>query len=195
MKSFEVQVGIHELLGHGTGKLFNVNEKGEKDFPEDLVHPLTGGKITSWYKPKETWDSKFQSWASTVEECRAECCGIFLSTEYDLLHIFGHEDAKEGEVHDITYINWLLMARAGLRALEVYSPDSSKWGQAHMQARFSILNVMLEAGQGFVQLHKTADNVTVTVDRSKILSVGRPAVGKFLQTLRKILPSAFRSMY
>lgn len=37
------------------------------------------------------------------------------------------------QASDITYINWLHMARAGLLALEYYSPDTQQWRQAHMQ--------------------------------------------------------------
>jgi len=40
------------------------------------------------------------------------------------------------EVEDIQYITFLLMARAGLRALEFYDPTTKKHGQAHMQARY-----------------------------------------------------------
>ena len=54
-------------------------------------------------------------------------------------------DEKEKE--DIQYINFLLMARAGLRALEFYDPATQKHGQAHMQARcdfiFSYLSWLL----------------------------------------------------
>ena len=38
------------------------------------------------------------------EECRAECVGLYLSTDASVLNIFGH--AGE-EADDITYINWL----------------------------------------------------------------------------------------
>lgn len=49
-----------------------------------------------------------------MEECRAECSGIYLCTNLELLKIFGYHD-KEAE--DIYYINWLIMCRAGVRAL------------------------------------------------------------------------------
>ncbi|PRP85376.1 dipeptidyl-peptidase III [Planoprotostelium fungivorum] len=182
--AFEVQVGIHELLGHGTGKLLQIDESGKKNFPEDLVHPLTLKKIDKWYKPGETYDTVFRSWASTIEECRAESCGIYLSTDENILRIFGHSNATSEEVHDVTYINWLLMCRAGLVALEFYTPSTGNWGQAHMQARFAILNVLLEAGQGLVQLEKTSNDVRVVLDRSKIKSVGREAIGRFLNVLQ-----------
>jgi len=179
--AFEVQVGIHELLGHGTGKLFHETAEGTFNFPTDLKNPLTGGKITSWYKPGETWDTKFSSFASTMEECRAECTGLYLCTDPALLEIFGH---KGQEAEDIFYINWLIMVRAGIRALEFYTPEHKKWGQAHMQARFVILRVLMNAGEGLVQIKRTADNVIVSLDNSKITTVGKKAIGDFLTKLQ-----------
>jgi dipeptidyl-peptidase-3 len=46
----------------------------------------------------------------------------------------------EKEIEDIQYITFLLMARAGLRALEFYDPATQKHGQAHMQARYDRMN-------------------------------------------------------
>lgn len=44
-----------------------------------------------------------------------------------------YKDTKE--IQDLIYITFLLMARAGLRALEFYDPKAKKHLQAHMQAR------------------------------------------------------------
>ena len=44
-----------------------------------------------------------------------------------------YEDKQD--IEDIQYITFLLMARAGLKALEYYDPKTKKHGQAHMQAR------------------------------------------------------------
>jgi dipeptidyl-peptidase-3 len=39
-------VANHELLGHGSGKLFQEKEDGTKNFdPEKIVNPLTGKKV------------------------------------------------------------------------------------------------------------------------------------------------------
>lgn len=59
--AFEVQVGLHELLGHGCGKLLQETEPGKYNFDIDdpPVSPVTGKKVTTWYKPGQTWGSVF----------------------------------------------------------------------------------------------------------------------------------------
>ena len=118
--AFELQVGIHELLGHGSGKLFYQDDAGGFNFDHsELKHPLHEGQgISTWckrpplprcqivtlllrYKPGETWDGVFGSLSSAYEECRAECTGVFLCDDPLALTIFGHE-GEEG--HTITYI-------------------------------------------------------------------------------------------
>ena len=58
-----------------------------------------------------------------------------------------------------------------------------------MQARFVILRVLLEAGESLVTLtERTGEDgkpdLVVTLDRSKIKSVGRPAIAAFLRKLQ-----------
>lgn len=77
---------------------------------------------------------------------------------------------------DILYCSYLSMARAGLMSLEMWDPKSQKWGQAHSQARFSILKCFLDAGEDFCKLDYTKDDLsdlTIKLDRSKIPTVGR----------------------
>ncbi|XP_052767027.1 dipeptidyl peptidase 3-like [Mya arenaria] len=187
IESFEVQVGLHELLGHGSGKLFNQDEDGKFDFDQNSVkHTETGEKIQSWYKPGENWDNMFTTLASTYEECRAECVGLYLCLSTDVLRIFGYED---DDADDVIYVNWLNMVRAGLLSLEFYSPEMQQWRQAHMNARFVILRVLLEAGEDLVKIKKTTGedgnpDIEITLDRSKINSVGKPAIGDFLKKLQ-----------
>lgn len=54
------------------------NEDGTFNFNENTVIPDTEANVKSWYKPGETWDIIFQEIASTYEECRAECVGLYL---------------------------------------------------------------------------------------------------------------------
>lgn len=56
-----IKVTLHELLGHGCGKLFYKNQDGYNFDMENIKNPLTGGKITSYYKEGETWLSVFKN--------------------------------------------------------------------------------------------------------------------------------------
>ncbi|PHH58798.1 hypothetical protein CDD81_4372 [Ophiocordyceps australis] len=138
--SFEVQVGLHELTGHGCGKLLQETSPGVFNFDKEKppVSPITNKPITTWYKP------------------------------------------------DVLYASYLSMARAGLASLEMWDPKSRKWGQAHSQARFSILKCFLEGDGGFCKLDANKEDMsdlTIKLDRSKILTAGREAVAKYLQKL------------
>ncbi|MCJ1360044.1 MAG: hypothetical protein MMC33_010047 [Icmadophila ericetorum] len=189
--AFEVQVGIHELLGHGTGKLLQETSPGEYNFdPKDPpISPVTNKPVSTYYKPSETWSSVFGFVSSSYEECRAECVAMALSCDFGILKIFdagnGEEDIN-GPGGDVLYASYLLMARAGVVALEQWDPKSKKWGQAHMQARYAIMRVFLDAGDGFLKFdykEDDASDLTIHLDRNKILSHGRPAVENFLQKL------------
>ena len=56
-ESLTLIVALHELLGHGTGKLFTKNaETGEYNFPQaELKNPYTGELIDTYYMSTETW--------------------------------------------------------------------------------------------------------------------------------------------
>ncbi|KAL3042652.1 hypothetical protein OYC64_020552 [Pagothenia borchgrevinki] len=191
--SFEVQVGLHELLGHGSGKLLVQDDEGKFNFDKSKVtNPETGEPVTSWYRGSETWDSKFSTIASSYEECRAECVGLYLCLIKKVLSIFGNEGQ---DAEDVVYINWLSMVRAGLLGLEFYTPESKSWRQAHMQARFVILRVLLEAGEGLVGLEELTGpdgkpDAQITLDRSKIHTVGKDAIHRFLCKLQVLKATA-----
>lgn len=105
------------------------NTDGTFNFDSALVNPLTQKPVETWYGPAETYNGKFGEIASSYEECRAESVGIYLCVIPEVLKIFGYEGQ---EAQHVKYINWLLMCRAGVLALEFYNADSKKWGQAHM---------------------------------------------------------------
>jgi dipeptidyl-peptidase-3 len=189
--AFEVQVGLHELLGHGCGKLLQETSPGQFnfDFDNKPISPLSGQPIKTWYKPGQTWGSVFGSLAASYEECRAECVAMALSCEFPILALFGFGDGTpdmNSEAGDVLYTAYLQMARAGIAALEFWDPKSRKWGQAHMQARFSILRTFLNAGVELCQLEWEKDDLsdlTIRLERSRILDLGRPAVDEYLQKL------------
>ncbi|KAJ3307349.1 hypothetical protein HDU76_004650 [Blyttiomyces sp. JEL0837] len=182
-EAFEVQVGLHELLGHGTGKLLQEEPAGTFNFDKENPpkNPLTGEPVTTWYKPGQTWGSQFGSISNTFEECRAETVAMSLIVNKEILSVF---NIKDEECMDIIHTSYLQMARAGLVALEVYDPKAKKWGQAHMQARYGILQVFLKAGIATITLNEAGDDLTVRIDREKIIPVGLPAINEFLLKLQ-----------
>ncbi|KAF2072217.1 hypothetical protein CYY_006462 [Polysphondylium violaceum] len=181
--AFEVQVALHELLGHGSGKLVQVDANGKLNIDPETINVVTGKKIdpqTEAYKVGETYDSKFENVGSMIEENRAEAVALSLSLSPAILSLFGYTGQK---AEDITYIMWLIMAKAGLSALEFYSPPTSevpegRFRQAHMGARYALFNVFLKSK--IISLNVTEDDVIVTLDRSKIKTVGIDAVNDFL---------------
>jgi dipeptidyl-peptidase-3 len=96
---------------------------------------------------------------------------------------FSGEDAD-----DVLYVNWLSMVRAGLVGLEYFTPESNKWRQAHMQARYVILRVLQEI-EGFVEIKECLGedgqpDLLISLDKSKIKTVGKQAIGQFLCKLQ-----------
>lgn len=190
--SFEVQVGLHELLGHGSGKLLVQHKDGSFNFDRDSVvlpatrfSSLPEHEVTSWYKDNETYDSVFGPLGSSYEECRAECVGLHLCTNEDVLRLFGFE-GQEGQ--DVAYVNWLSMVVKGVEGLQTYNPRTKTWLQAHSRARYVIMRVLLEAGD-LVKVQETTGedgkpDLLVSLDRSKIPSVGAPAIEQFLLQLQ-----------
>ncbi|KAJ7940644.1 aflatoxin-detoxifizyme [Mycena leptocephala] len=186
-RAFELQVANHELLGHGSGKLFQEDANGKKNFsPDKVINPLTGEPVTTWYQPGQTPDSVLGEVSSSMEECRAEAVALYLASNTEILNIFKYTDAKE--IEDIQFISFLLMARAGVRALEYWDPSTKKHGQAHMQARLGIMQHLFRSG--LVSLDEVRDkdgvleNLFVRVNRSRVLSEGKTVMGKLLVELQ-----------
>lgn len=92
-----ITTAIHELIGHGTGKLLSETAPGTYNFDQHNlpISPLTGEAITSHYLPGQTWGSVFGKLAGTVEECRAILVSEYLMDNKELLEIFGYTDTSE----------------------------------------------------------------------------------------------------
>lgn len=149
--SFELVVGLHELLGHGSGKLLKANQDGTLNFdPQKTINPLTGKPVDKWYQYNETYDLLFGSISSPYEECRAECVGLYLSLNEDVLRIFGFTDPEEKK--KLVYITWLEMVLKGIESLKMYNASVKKWLQAHSRARYVITRVLLEGAKDLVSI-------------------------------------------
>ncbi|GAA5989450.1 hypothetical protein JCM10908_000478 [Rhodotorula pacifica] len=186
-RAFSVQVANHELLGHGTGRLFQEQADGSKNFdPEKTINPLTGKPITSWYKPGETYGSRIGPVSSSMEECRAESVALYLASNRDIASIFGLTTKEDQD--DLTYYTFVIMARAGVRALEWFDPATGRHGQAHMEARLGITNWMLDHGLGKVKYVESEKgelvDAFVRLDRQAVLDKGKDVMGKLLVELQ-----------
>ncbi|EAR85850.1 peptidase family M49 protein (macronuclear) [Tetrahymena thermophila SB210] len=182
--SLFVIVALHELLGHGTGKLFQKKEDDTLNFDQEhLLHPILNTKIDTYYDKNETWHSKFGDISSSYEECRADSVAIYLSCFQESLDILIPEYSKE-EQSDLVYIAWYEIVVSSIKGLEYYNPELKKWGQAHTAAAYAITKVLIEAGQGLVTIEKTEKEgkpyVYIHLDKSKIWTVGKEAMRKFL---------------
>ena len=106
LPAWRIQITIHELFGHGTSKLLTQKGGGEWNFDIDNrpINPLTGKPITSWYRPGETWTGLFGSLATSLDECRAECVGAYLTADKDLLALFGYTNESEITADDCTNV-------------------------------------------------------------------------------------------
>ncbi|KAF2354545.1 hypothetical protein FHG87_014698 [Trinorchestia longiramus] len=189
--SLEICVGLHELLGHGSGKFLRRKDDGSLNFdPAKVKNPFTGGEV-GFYETGENYQTRFTNLGSAYEECRAETVALYLCLNDDILDIF---NISASEKEDVKYMLWLDMFFAGIKGLEMYQLKQGQWGQAHSQARFVILQVGLEAGQGLVNVKEVVGkdglpDLLLTLDRSKIATVGKQAMGDFLRKLQ-----VYRSM-
>jgi dipeptidyl-peptidase-3 len=137
-ESLTLIVALHELLGHGTGKLLEKNvETGEFNFPQDeFMNPFTGKPIETYYLSTETWSQKFGKLHSGYEECRADSVALYLMNYREPFDIFF--PGREKEWNDIHYIGWMDILHGGIRGLQFYDPEQKQWMQAHILAGWAI---------------------------------------------------------
>jgi dipeptidyl-peptidase-3 len=95
-------VVLHELLGHGTGKMMMEESVGKFNFDASNPpsNPLDGTLIRTWYKPGQTWTGQFGDLSTTVDECRCELVGAFLMDDPEILALFGFTEQADIKASD-----------------------------------------------------------------------------------------------
>ncbi|KAK8085114.1 dipeptidyl peptidase III [Apiospora hydei] len=103
----------------------------------------------------------------------------------ELMVLFGFTEITEIKASDVTYNLYQQLGVDGLRGLANFNVDSMKWGQSHSRAHFAMLKCLLTEGGGCIVIHHDAASQTlrVKVDKSKIISHGKPALGQMLLRL------------
>ena len=152
--SLFVIVALHELLGHGSGKLYTQLP----GFPS----PLDGQEFTTFYKENQTWHSVFGEIASTYEECKADSVALYLSVFEDVQETLLPQFNKE-ERWETVYIAWFDLVQGGVKGLEYFDAKHNKWLQAHIGASYAILSVLREEG-GIVEIKEVEKEGNVALE-------------------------------
>jgi dipeptidyl-peptidase-3 len=133
-------VVLHELVGHGTGRMMVEESEGKFNFDiqNPPINPLSGEPIMSWYRPGQTWTGQFGDLATTVDECRAELVGAYLMDDVELLKLLGHDESSEVTATDcecsklfqdivnsspVTYNTYMQLGTDGLRGLANFNAE------------------------------------------------------------------------
>lgn len=145
-------VASHELFGHGSASLFKKEDVVGKNVV-DILNP--NRYVTTYYKDDVSFDQAFGPIASSFEECRAETTALYLAFKKEALDIF-KVPAEKQKVFTLCEV--LSMVNSAMKTLYCYSPEVSKWTQAHSAARFAILKALLIWGRGSVKLIKDDKN-------------------------------------
>jgi len=179
LRSYELHVACHELLGHGTGKLIYRNEDGSAT---TFTDPLNGETFESCYEHGEVWNTKFGAISSSFEECRADTTGYFLATNKDVYSIFGFE---EHEIKTMLWSNVMNQLRKGIIGLPLYNPEAKRWGQAHTQGAFVItMFIWKNQKSKIIDFEMLGDNdFRIHLDKENLYTEGQELISKLLLTL------------
>lgn len=109
--AYKVQVGGHELFGHGSGKLMVRGADGK--CPMSFVDPINGEKFESCYEAGETYNSKFGQISSSYEECRADLSGLHLQSLQSMYQVFGYNETSEDQ-KNLLWTNLMLEVEKGV---------------------------------------------------------------------------------
>ena len=149
------------------------------------ISPLDQKPITSWYRSGQKWTGVFSDLATTVDECRTELVGAYLMDDLELPALFGYTSESEINAQELTYYRYVQLGVDGLRGLQNYNIENGKWSQAHSRAHFAMLKCLLTDGNGVMCINcsDSEDQITVHVDRSRVITDAKAALGRMLLRL------------
>ena len=185
--SYNLHVGCHELLGHGTGKIFKKNDNETFNFDHlKTFNPLTNNIINSFYCNNQNFESKFGDICRSYEECRADLCGLFFCFFKDIQAIF---EVDELDYKDTIYVIWLMYIRKAIIGLQLYNETTTKWGQAHTQGAWVFVQFLLKyqtSGHEIlkVEIDEKEKNFQILLNKYNLLEYGQDIAAKLLLRLQ-----------
>ena len=178
------KTALHELFGHGSGKLFKKDEKGDFNFDKDkVINPLTKEKINSYYLPGETYESKFSSICRALEEGRADFVALYLVYDKKAQNIFGF---TEEEYEDVIYMMWLIEFISGISGVGYYKNEN--WDSPYSLGRFMFLNFIFQ-NQEFKKeiilfnIDDKNQKFRITLNKTNLMKYGKDLISKLLMNI------------
>ena len=95
-------VALHELFGHGTGKLLT-------QIPDGLKNPFTGEDVKTCYQEKERFNERFGEISEAYEDCRADCIALYLMMQSDIPFQIFFPDKSNEDWDSIRYCAWIFV--------------------------------------------------------------------------------------
>lgn len=176
-----MHVACHELLGHGVGKLIYRDAEGKAS---KFYDPYTETDFESCYEEGDTWNGKFGSISTSFEECRADTCGYFLCQLPEVYTLFGFE---ENEIDTMLWVNVMNQFRKGILGLQLYNPETQKWGQAHTNGAY-VLSMYLYQNQKSdivkFELKEETEEFYIHLNKENLMKEGKELIKKFLIILQ-----------
>ncbi|CAD8147171.1 unnamed protein product [Paramecium octaurelia] len=181
-------IALHELIGHGAGKVFMKDKDGNLNFNlENTVNPLTNQKVNSFYNPGEQWHGKFGEFSGAMEECKADATALYLTTYDDVVKLLLPNRSEE-ERREIVFAGWIFIVHRAIQGLEFYNPEQKKWGQAHVLSRNAILQSLIREDPDIIKITETQLNgkpyMYVKFDQSKLYTTGKKAISNLILHLQ-----------
>ena len=175
---------LHELYGHGSGKLFYIDKLGKFNFDiENTINPLTNEKIKKYYNPGETYESKFSTIARIMEEGRADYIALYLSYDKIAQKIFGFD---ESEYEDVIYCMFFCNIVGGVAGVGHFK--NGAWANPYAQERFILVNYILKnqtEGKEILkfEVNEQDRSFKILLNKENLLNYGKNIISEMIKLL------------
>ena len=176
-----LKTALHTFLGHGSGKLLrkDINNKFNFDV-ENLLSPITGNLIDTFYINDETYEDKFREIAKVYEEFRADLHALFFCFEQKIHEIF---KISQIDYQEVIYAIWIKYIHQGIYALYLYNDKKKKWSQAFTQGAWIFINFLFEnqvKEKEIIVINFKDNDIEIKINKEMIIYYGRDIVKELL---------------